>query len=228
MTHDSSAPASSPRERRAPSDDGVLRVGLIGRAGSGKTTVANAWRERGAEVLEADRIGHQVTDGDPEVRAALIAEYDAEVYLADGRLDRARVAARVFRDSEALARLDHLVHPRILAKLRDSLAARARSGERGVVVIDAALLLRWRFERECDVVVAVVAPQARQIERLIAGRGWTEAQARERLAAQLPDEALAAAADEVIENDGTLEQLVAHARRVLDSLVARPRGSAPA
>jgi dephospho-CoA kinase len=159
-------------------------VGLIGRAGSGKTTVARALAKDGAHVIDADREGHEVTDRDPAVRAGLIAEYGPAVYRADGTLDRAQVAARVFRDPDARARLDRLVHPRIVEKIRADIERLRQQGFRGVVVVDAALMLRWGFERECDAVIAVVAPEDEQVARLARGRGWSEAEARARLAAQ--------------------------------------------
>src|SRR2546429_4197929 len=105
------------RPRRAPRP-GPLVVGLVGRAGSGKSTVARALAAAGARVLDADRIGHAITDGDPDVRAALATEYGPEVYRPDGQLDRKRVAAKVFADPAALGRLNLLVHPRILERLR--------------------------------------------------------------------------------------------------------------
>src|SRR5262245_37179255 len=104
--------------RRPAARDGLLLIGLVGRAGSGKSTVARALAGAGAEVIDADAIGHQVTDQDPEVRAALEAEYGPGVYRADGHLERTTVAARVFADPAARARLDGLVHPRILARIR--------------------------------------------------------------------------------------------------------------
>src|SRR5262249_17640209 len=147
-------------------------VGLVGRAGSGKSTVARALAARGAQVIEADRLGHEVTDQDPEVRAALIAEYGSEVYRPDGTLNRAGVASRVFSDPGSLKRLNALVHPRILARIRERLESLRRENFRGVVVVDAALMLDWGFQRECDVVLAVVAGDARLFERLRADRGW--------------------------------------------------------
>ena len=212
------------RVRRARGDDPLWIVGLVGRAGSGKSTVAAAFRERGFPVLDADRIGHEVTDGDPAVRAALAAEYGAGVYRPDGALDRAQVAARVFRDPAARARLDALVHPRILAILRERLATLRAEGRRGPVIVDAALLLNWGFERECDLVVAVTAPEAEQLARLEKSRGWSAEAARARLAAQ-PDPAFyAAAADVVLENHGTESELVEAAlREVASRLQAVPR-----
>jgi dephospho-CoA kinase len=197
--------------------DGRFVLGLVGRAGSGKSTVARTLAEDGATVIEADRIGHDVTDYDPDVREALVHSYGADVYLGDGTLDRARVAARVFADREALAALNALVHPRIAARIRERIAAAAD----GVVVVDAALMLDWGLDRDCDAVLAVVAPEREQIARLVAGRNWSETQARDRLNAQRTNEAFAAAADAVIENTGSREELARAARETLARLRAR-------
>lgn len=208
-------------DRDAPGGSGgTFVLGLVGRAGSGKSSVAQALAEAGAEVVEADRIGHAVTDHDPAVRAELIRTYGDGIYLGDGRLDRARVAARVFSDRAALEALNALVHPRIVAELRARIAA-ARAAGRGTLVVDAALMLDWGLDRDCDAVVAVVAPEDAQIARLEAGRGWTRAQALERLNAQRTNEAFRAAADAVIENTGTRADLARAARETLARLRAR-------
>ena len=215
--------STEPKRRRAPAADGLQVIGLVGRAGSGKSTVARALAEDGAVVIEADAIGHEITDRDPEVRAALIAEYGPEIYLEDGALDRRRVAARVFADRDARARLDAWVHPRILARIRAELERLRALGFRGVVVIDAALMLEWGLEQDCDAVVAVTAPESAQIERLWRARGWSEADARARLAAQRSNEAFAAAADVTLANQGSAEELKRAARAAVANLEARPR-----
>src|SRR5207247_10704565 len=133
-------------------------------------------------VVDADRMGHEITQHDAAVRAALIDEYGAGVYRADGTLDRAQVAAKVFSDPAALARLNRLVHPHILERLRGAITAATREGFDGTLIVDAALLLDWGFERECDGVLAIVAPPALQLERLRAAHGWGEEEARRRLA----------------------------------------------
>jgi len=204
-------------------DSGVFVLGLVGRAGSGKSSVARALAEDGAAVVEADRIGHEVTDGDPEVRAALARAYGPDVYRPDGALDRARVAARVFSDPAALAELNALVHPRIVARIRGALAAFRRAGRPHVVVVDAALMLDWGLEQDCDAVLAVIAADATQVARLRAARGWTEEEARARLAAQRGNEAFEAAADAVVRNDGTPEALAREARAALARLRASRR-----
>ena len=206
--------------RRKASGDGLFILGLIGRAGSGKTTVARALEREGARVIEADRVGHEVADGDTEVRKALVAEYGPAIYRADQTLDRAQVAARVFRDPAARGRLDRLVHPRIVERIRDEIGRLREQGFRGLVVVDAALMLRWGFERECDAVIAVVAPEAEQVARLARGRGWSEAEARARLMAQDTNEELSAGADVTLDNRGTTEALVRSARAAVNRLRA--------
>ena len=218
--------ASRPSRRRERGDDPLWIVGLVGRAGSGKSTVAHAFAERGFPVLEADVLGHEVTERDPEVRAALAADYGADVYRADGTLDRARVAARVFHDPTALARLNALVHPRIVAALLGGLSALRVRGYRGVVIVEAALILNWGFERDCDFVLAVTAPESDLIERLGRTRGWSEEDSRARLNAQPTPETMAAAADVVIENRGTEAELVEAALREVAAHSPVPRRGA--
>ena len=191
----------STRARRGPAGDGLLIVGLVGRAGSGKSAVANILLAAdGATVIEADLVGHEVTDQDPEVRAALAREYGDDIYRPDGRLDRERVAANVFRDPVARARLDRLVHPRLVARLEQRLQGLCARGTRGLVVLDAALLLEWGLERDCDAVIAVSAPPAEQVRRT--------------------DEAFSAAADVTLDNAGSIEDLARVARAAVAALRA--------
>jgi len=210
--------------RRPAAGDGLLLIGLVGRAGSGKSTVARALAGAGAVVIDADALGHQVTDQDPEVRAALAAEYGPDVYGADGRLERGTVAARVFHDPAARARLDRLVHPRILDRIRARLEELRAAKFHGPVVIDAALMLEWGLEREVDAVIAVTAPESLQLERRRRARGWTEEEARARLAAQRSNEAFVAAADVTLVNEDTAETLERAALGALEALESRKSG----
>jgi dephospho-CoA kinase len=212
------APGGARMRRPRPAAGAPFVVAVVGPAGSGKSTLARALAGPGARLLDADRFGHEITDRDAAVRAALTAEYGADVYRADGSLDRARVAARVFSDRTALARLNALVHPRIVERLRAEIA---HATDLDTVVVDAALLLDWGFERECDAVVAVVAPPALQLERLRRARGWSEEEARRRLATARTNEAFAALADEVVVNDGDEAAATQAMRAAVSRLRAR-------
>lgn len=212
--------SDAPKPRRARSSDELFIVGLVGRAGSGKSTVARALGDAGAIVLDADETGHDVTDHDPDVRRALLAEYGPAVFLEDGTLHRRLVATKVFANPAALERLNALVHPRILKRMRLKLAELAASGQRAVVLVDAALMLDWGFERECDAVLAVVAPEEQQVARLVAGRGWSESETRRRLATQKPNAYFEGVADETLDNRGTEAELAQAARAALERLQA--------
>ena len=214
-----------PRPRRSHVGDGLFILGLVGRAGSGKSTVARALVADGGAWIDADRIGHEVTDQDPEVRRALESEYGEDIYLGDGTLDRRRVAARVFSDPAARARLDALVHPRILARAWEELNSLRLSGHRGVVLLDSALLLHWGMERSCDAVLAVSAPESERIARLMSSRGWSEEQARAVLAVQRPGEWFSDAADLTVENGGSVAELERAARAAVVRLMAERRAA---
>ena len=214
---------STRKSRRPPAGDGLTIVGLVGQAGSGKSLVARVFERDGARVLDADAIGHQVVDEDATVRQALSAEYGEDIYTVSG-LDRSRVAARVFRDSEARQRLNRLVHPRIVERIYAELAELLAKSYRGVVVVDAALLLDWGFERECDVVIAVTAERGVQLERLLRQRGWSAEEAMRRIAAQRPVTVFAAAADAVIPNNGSQDETEQVARDTLKALLAASPG----
>lgn len=206
------------KSRRAPADDGLFIVGLIGQAGSGKSTVARVFEQDGARVIDADVLGHRVVEEDAAVRAGLINEYGRDIYTPAG-LDRSRVAAVVFRDPAARERLNRLVHPRIVERIDAALESFREQGFRGVVIVDAALLLDWGFERECDAVLAITASREAQLERLQQQRDWSHADAALRLDAQRDQAMLVAAADAVIHNAGGTSELEQVARETLKALL---------
>jgi len=181
----------------------VTRVGLTGGIGAGKSAVLRRLADHGAVVIDADALAREVVaPGTPGLQA-VIDEYGDEMLGADG-LDRGALAARVFADPVSLARLEAIVHPRVRAR-RDELLRGA--AEDAVVVEDIPLLVEKGMSRDFDVVVVVVAPEDVRIDRLVRLRGMNETDVRARLANQAADDARLAAADLVIDNSGTVEDL---------------------
>ncbi|MEM7051461.1 MAG: dephospho-CoA kinase [Acidobacteriota bacterium] len=189
-------------------------VGLTGGLASGKSTVAEMLRRAGVEVVDADRL---VADlyRPGEVGAKAIAELFGEAALdAEGAVDHAAVAARVFADPDLRHALEARIHPLV----RQEFARRAAAAE-GPIVLEATLLVEAGYDEDFDLVVTVEAAHETRLRRAIA-RGMTEAEAQARLVAQGDGAPRRAAADRVIDNDGDLAAL----EQQVEALVADLRG----
>jgi dephospho-CoA kinase len=185
----------------------AVRVGLTGGIGSGKSTVGQMLAQRGAVVIDGDRIARElVVPGSPALEA-VVARFGAGVRREDGTLDRLALADIVFPDPGALADLDAIMHPRIAARAAELLDAAERSGA-PVIVYDMPLLVENDQAAEFDVVLVVQAPMATRLARL-ALRGVRVEDARDRMDRQATDEQRAAVADIVLDNSGD-ESALAH------------------
>src|SRR3954471_13802300 len=183
----------------------VLSIGLTGGIGSGKSTVSALLAERGAVVIDADRIAREVVEPGAPGLAAVVDAFGAGVLGPDGALDRPALAAVVFADAGARARLDAIVHPLVRARAA-ALAAEAPPG--AVVVHDVPLLVETGRWAPYDLVLVVEADPETRVARLVR-RGLTEEDARARMAAQATDEQRRAVADVVLDNSGTEQELAA-------------------
>lgn len=188
-------------------------IGLTGGIGTGKSTVSAMLRDLGATVVDADEATRAVQAPGSEGLRLLAAEFGSGILTAGGELDRARLADIAFRDPEARARLNAIVHPRV----RQWMAERQQEAvERGdpLVVMDIPLLFEARGAGAFETVVLVYAPEDVQVRRLVELRGMTEEAARARMAAQLPIDEKRRLATHVIENTGDLDQLRREVERV--------------
>jgi dephospho-CoA kinase len=184
----------------------VLRIGLTGGIGSGKSTVSGLLAERGAVVVDADRIAREVVEPGSPGLAAVVEAFGPSVLAADGSLDRPALADVVFADPEARRRLDAIVHPLVRARAGELAAAAPPDA---VVVHDVPLLVETGQAAAYDLVLVVEADPETRVARLVQ-RGLTADDARARMAAQANDEQRRAVADVVLDNSGTPEQLAAH------------------
>jgi dephospho-CoA kinase len=200
----------------------MVVIGVTGGIASGKSRVTSELGRLGACVISADTIGHAVLQ-DPAVRAALVERWGSRVLSADGEICRSAVAERVFAPPpdgpRELAFLEHWTHPRMGARIADQLRAAAQ-GDRGVwaaVALDAAVLYKAGWDAMCDVIIFVDAAPAARAARA-RQRGWSDGQWRAREAAQPALAQQRARADVVIDNSGTLAQLIAQVEKFWQSL----------
>lgn len=197
-------------------------VGLTGGIGSGKSTVASLLAEKGAVIIDADLISRQVMVPGGAAYQPVVDRFGPGVLAGDGTIDRAAVANIVFNDGTALADLNGITHPAIGQLMAERLAAARETG--GVVVMDIPLLAEGRRGDRYGLaaVVVVDAPMEQALERLVGGRGMSAADARARMANQVTRAERLALADYVVDNSGSLEDLVSEVDRVWGALVSIP------
>ncbi|MEU1500929.1 MULTISPECIES: dephospho-CoA kinase [unclassified Streptomyces] len=196
----------------------MLKVGLTGGIGAGKSEVSRLLVEHGAVLVDADRIAREVVEPGTPGLAAVVEAFGTEVLAPDGTLDRPALGAIVFADPARLAVLNSIVHPLVGARSR-ALENAADPGS--VVVHDVPLLAENSLGALYDLVIVVDAAPETQLDRLVRLRGMTEADARARMAAQADREQRLAIADVVIDNDVPLEQLRRRVAEVWADLVRR-------
>jgi dephospho-CoA kinase len=197
----------------------MLRVGLTGGIGSGKSTASRLLAERGAVVIDSDVLAREVVEPGTPGLSAVVAEFGDGVLAADGRLDRERLGALVFADADARARLNSIVHPLVRAASAQRLAGLP---DDAVVVHDVPLLVEAGLTDAYDLVVVVSVSPAVQLDRLVRLRGMTAEAAQARIAAQAAPAERLAVADVVLTNDGTRAELAMQ----VDALWRRLTGAA--
>jgi dephospho-CoA kinase len=219
----------------------MVRVGLTGGLGSGKTTVAAIFRSLGAQVMEADAVGRAMMQPGEAVYAEIVRAFGPTVVQADGTLDRHALARFAFADGR-LAELNAIVHPPVIAEQRRWMEALEKEQPDAVAIYETALLFEasrtagtrdWqdRFDRR----ILVTAPEALRIARYVARMGGAnpdaarrealEREARERMSAQMPDEEKMRLSDAIIRNDGSLEDVTQQTESVYRELRSLARAS---
>jgi dephospho-CoA kinase len=224
----------------------MLRVGLTGGLGSGKSTVAEMLRALGAEVIEADELGRALMEPGEPVYAEIVHAFGPEVVGPDGRLNRSRLAKMAFQGGR-VNELNAIVHPAVIAAQRRWMDQVFSRNPAAVAIVESALIFEverdarargesetvltdWR--RRLDCIVVVTAPDEVKIARYVArvcpteaGHEAAEADARLRLARQIPDAAKAANADYVLENAGDKDTLRVQVEKLWETLQAESNKS---
>jgi len=194
----------------------MLKVGLTGGIASGKSTVASLLRDQDCMVLEMDPLGHELLEPGQSAYDEVVREFGDSILGPGDAIDRAKLGAIVFADAAKRARLNQILHPRILDVVLKWFAALDRPGGPEFAVVEAALIVESGFHKQLDNLIVCWATPQQQIERLIA-RGLTREQAQLRISSQMPAEDKRQLGDEVIDCSGSMEET----ERQVKSVVAR-------
>jgi dephospho-CoA kinase len=184
-------------------------IGLTGGIGSGKSTVAAMLADRGAVVIDADRVAHEVYEPGTEGHQALVERFGAGIVGDEGHIDRKRLASLVFGDREALENLNAIIHPLVRKEIARRLLEISKEDPYAVVVVEAALMTETGWTGGAGTLWTVVADPEVVMRRLVSLRGMDPEEVRARLKVQAGNEERRRIASRVIENDGSLEDLEA-------------------
>jgi phosphopantetheine adenylyltransferase/dephospho-CoA kinase len=195
-------------------------IGLTGGIASGKTTVAQFFRDQSVPVIDADILGHRTYEPGTDTFKAVVAVFGDDLVAGDGTIDRRVLGGKVFGKPEELKRLTDVVWPGIRKLASEELSALEVAGNR-VAVLEAAVLLEAGWEDLVDEIWVVVVDEAQAIARLATRNGLDEAAARARISSQLSNDERVEKANIVIENNGTLDDLKASIAREWEALQRR-------
>ena len=195
----------------------MLRVGLTGGIASGKSTVASLLRDQDCMVLEMDPLGHELLEPGQSAYDEVVREFGNSILGPGDAIDRAKLGAIVFADAAKRARLNQILHPRILDVVLKWFAALDRPGGPEFAVVEAALIVESGFHKQLDNLIVCWATPAQQMERLIA-RGLTREQAELRISSQMPAEEKRRLANEVIDCSGSMEETERQVKSVVERL----------
>jgi dephospho-CoA kinase len=202
----------------------MLRLGLTGGIASGKSAVASMLRELGLAVLDADSLAHKLIEPGQPAYDEVLREFGPATADAEGRIDRAKLAALVFADRARLDRLNAIVHPRVAEVVYRQFDEWEGEGTRDAAFVEAALLVESGIHKHLDGLVVAWCRPEQQLERLIA-RGLSEAEARRRISAQMPVEEKLLLATEKIDCSGSLAQTRQQVEGLAAKLRRRPAAS---
>ena len=195
----------------------MLRIGITGPTGCGKTTFLREIRALGGEVVDCDALYYELLQTDPDLRAAL-EEAFGDVFLPDGSLNRPKLAACVFASAEQLAQLNEIVFFYIGRAVRTR-KMQAQSDGAALFAIDAINLIESGLAEICDTTVAILAPENIRLARIMARDGLSAQAAKARIDAQKKDDFYRANCQYLLINDTTIEAFRERARRFLNSII---------
>ena len=196
----------------------MLKVGLTGGLACGKSFVGETLASFGCLLIRADELGHEVLAPGGEAYNAVVEEFGSELVATDGQIDRRVLAARVFGNPAALARLNAMVHPPVVRREEQLMAGFAQREPHGIAVVEGAILIETGSYKRFDRLILVICSEEQQIVRSMHRDGVSEEEVRARLQAQMPLDEKRKYADFVIDSSGAKEETLRQTRAVYDEL----------
>jgi dephospho-CoA kinase len=196
----------------------MLKVGLTGSIAVGKTFVCSVFRELGCHVLDADQVAREVVEAGTPGLAKVVSEFGPEILTPVGGLDRAKMASMVFADEEKRLLLNSIIHPLVFETQDRWLAEREAEDPDGIAIVDAALMIESGGHKRYDQLIVVWCEPDIQLKRLIERNRLPEAEAKKRIAAQMPQEEKKRYADHLIDTSNGFEDTRRQVREVYEKL----------
>jgi dephospho-CoA kinase len=202
----------------------MLCVGLTGNIASGKSTAASFFAELGAHVIDADRVVHVLLRTGTSTYNKIVEVFGRLILGEDGEIDRRKLGKIVFSDEDKRSRLNALTHPDVEAAIEKTISGLEQASSHGIVIVDAALIVETGRHEMYQRLIVVTCSPALQIARIMSRDGLTEADARARMASQMPIEEKLRLADYIIDTSGTMKQTRDQVEKIYHDLIAREPG----
>lgn len=194
-------------------------IGLCGRSGSGKSECGRILEEMGIAVIDCDAVYHELLEKSADLLNELTSFFGREILKKDGSLDRKALSKIVFSDDKLLKKLNEITHKHILKSVLERAGKAAPDSRGGLVVVQAPLLFESGFDKKCDKIVGVIAPEDMSVERLNKRDNITKEQAETRLSKQLDNNFLKSRCDYIICNDSDLATLRVNTEEVFEKIL---------
>ncbi len=199
-------------------------IGLTGQTGAGKSTVRELFKAKGAAVIDADAVSHDIADNDLSCLTDIVEHFSCIVLNDKGKLNRKALGRIVFSDQKKLAVLNKIMFPYIVSAIKGKVTAYEHAGAQ-MIVIDGATLIESGCSKICSVLISVTAEEETRLTRIIHRDGISKRDAVRRVSAQHPEEFYIEASDYVIKNNGTPGDLEREAERVLDEIEGKAKSA---
>jgi len=197
----------------------MLKVGLTGGIGSGKSAVSSLFQEWGAFVFDADAVAKDILNNDATAQGEIIAEFGTDILNKDGKIEKEKLSRIAFQDEDHQLRLNTTIHPYVFRKIDSSFDKTSEKNEHKIFCVDAALIYESGADAHMDYVIVVTSHLRLRTERVMERGGLTREEFLRRLELQWSDEDKTHMADYVIHNNGTREDLMDESKKVFDLLV---------